>query len=418
MPSERVRSRVMVRELPQAGSRPVGRLEVGEAAEWLDSVTGWHHVELPGDTRGFVSAAWTQVIETAPPLAALAPATLPAPPRPNLFRRIAHSVSRAFGGEVAIALELSQPEGGHSFLRHPDPLLPVSGFAAAGEEGLVELVLAIDASTSANEFAESDVDGDGRLEDGWAGDDSIYQAQILAARHLLAALARLPGNQDGARVRVSVVTFAGDDELFEHPPDRDFEPDTLSILAVANRDARLRVGLSSDYAEVDRVLLELSREEPKGMTNFAAAIGRALAELEGLGTMGAAAPPREGALRVVDFLTDGMPSLPYAREEAERAARYAARLAADAGIRVNVFELGHNAVTRRTSETGERMARLSGGSFVSVERPGDIVELLASTSLAYVHRVRLANRTLDERTRFIATGLDGSFYGEVPLREG
>ena len=39
------------------------------------------------------------------------------------------------------------------------------------------------------------------------------------------------------------------------------------------------------------------------------------------------------------------------------------------------------------------------------------MRVLSETSLAFVDRVRLANRTTGEQTRYISTGLDGSFYG-------
>jgi hypothetical protein len=417
VPSERVRSRVNVRELPERGSRVLGRLAVGEEAKLLESLPGWHRVALPGETEGFVSADWTRIVEIEPQ-PALTAAPLPPAPRPGLLERLAYGLGRVFGRQPPISIEVEEPDTERTFLRHPDPRMPVSGFATAAEGGLVELILAIDASTSTNEFSEADVDGDGELEDTWAGDDSIYQAQVLAARRFVDALGRLPGNREGERIRVGIITFSGVDAYREYPPDEDFDPTPISILGLANRDAQLRIALTGDYAAVDRTLEELAKTDPVGMTNFAAAIGRALIELEGLAAMGADERPREGALRVVSFLTDGMPSLPYARKEAEKAARYAALLARDSGIRINVFELGENAVTRKSSKTAARMAQVTGGTLVEVDRPGDIVEVLSTTSLAFVDRVRLANRTTGEQTRYIWTGVDGSFYGEVPLREG
>jgi hypothetical protein len=281
----------------------------------------------------------------------------------------------------------------------------------------VDLILALDTSTSTNEFSEADVDGDGALEDVWAGDDSIYQAQILAARSFVSNLSKLPGNWEGERIRVGVVSFGGDEALRQYEPDRDFQPTGASLLALAERDAVLHVPLTADYDSIERVLLGLSTRRPSGMTNFAAGIGRAMQELGHLGQQSDEASD-EPVQRVIDFLTDGIPSLPYARIEAERAARYAARMAATEGIRINVFELGKNAVTRKTSATSQRMAQVTGGNLVAVDRPGDIVEILRATSLSFVERVRLVNRTTGIQTRYIATGIDGSFYGEVPLKDG
>jgi hypothetical protein len=44
--------------------------------------------------------------------------------------------------------------------------------------------------------------------------------------------------------------------------------------------------------------------------------------------------------------------------------------------------------------------------------------VLDRTPFSRVERVRLSNRTTGRETPSIATGIDGSFYGEVPLVEG
>jgi len=55
---------------------------------------------------------------------------------------------------------------------------------------------------------------------------------------------------------------------------------------------------------------------------------------------------------------------------------------------------------------------------VALERPGEIMTALGSTPFSVVDRVRLRNHTSGHYTRNVATGIDGSFYGEVPLLEG
>ena len=161
VPSERVRSRVVVRELPKPGSQDVGSLSVGQEALLLESLPGWHRVALPGSREGFVSAAWTRIVDDPP----TPPIELLPTERPNFVQRVAYTLSRAFGGGAPISIEVQEPRTERSFLRHPDPRLPVSGFAAAGEGGQMELILAIDASISTNEFSLADVDGDGTLKD-------------------------------------------------------------------------------------------------------------------------------------------------------------------------------------------------------------------------------------------------------------
>jgi hypothetical protein len=64
------------------------------------------------------------------------------------------------------------------------------------------------------------------------------------------------------------------------------------------------------------------------------------------------------------------------------------------------------------------MMRWTSGRYVELDDPSDLVAILNGTALGYVDRVRLANRTLKEDSGSITTGIDGSFYGEVPLRVG
>src|SRR5262245_34602161 len=61
VPTGAVRSRVVVREGPGAGSRDVGGLRPGERAEYLGAAPGWRRVRLEDGTTGFVSEAFTQV---------------------------------------------------------------------------------------------------------------------------------------------------------------------------------------------------------------------------------------------------------------------------------------------------------------------------------------------------------------------
>jgi hypothetical protein len=133
---------------------------------------------------------------------------------------------------------------------------------------------------------------------------------------------------------------------------------------------------------------------------------------------GAQSTPRADAQKVILFLTDGKPSLPYDKDQADRAASLAGKLAAKKGIRINAFALGHNAVTREDNDAIKRMARRTGGAHVALESPADIVSVLRSTPFSLVEQVQLVNVTTGSETDYIATGIDGSFYGEIPLVEG
>jgi hypothetical protein len=421
VPSERVESRVVVREQSTRESRDVGSLRPGERAAWLGKLGPWHLVRLEDGTRGYVSASWTRVIteppvSSAPPPEALAGTAKPDPSKPPFWKTLWR---RLFGPTPEVELVIKEPQSGRTVYRHVDPNLPVSGYATTtGSEGHFDVILAIDNSTSTNEFSQTDVDGDATPENDWKGNDSIFQAQIEAARNLIRTLASLPGNQVGQRIHLGVVTFSGDDHYHLRPQDATFDPSPGAIYVLARRDAELRVPLTSDYAAVEVVLDDLSRTEPAGMTNFAAGIGRATIELAGMEDWGAQSRPRHGAQKLILFLSDGEPRLPYEGEKAELAAVEAAKLAARSNIRINTFALGKNLVTRVVNTSVKKMAARTNGRSVALESPGDIVSILYATSFSFVDRVKLINRTTDRETDYIATGIDGSFYGEIPLEEG
>ncbi len=415
VPTERVKSRVVVRSDPGTRARPVGSLRPGEAAVWLESLGDWHRVRLADATEGFVSQAWTRRV-----------AEPGEPRRESRGARLRRALGDAFEGAASllgaapgVVFSFRGPARDGAVHVHDDPRLPVAGFAtAAGGKGTYDLVLALDASTSTREFAGMDVDGDGRVRDVWDGPDSIFRAQVKAARELVAALSRLPGNRKGERIRVGVVTFAGDER--HAGQGASFVATPEAVLELARRDAKLRIRPTGDYRALDRGLRRLEGLKPKGATDFAAGIGAALVGLEVLGPPASGGPhgARPDAEKVIFFLTDGKPRLPGDRETAEEAARYAARLAGSAGVRIHAFALGQDAVARGKDPTLKDMARRSRGRWVAMQDPGEVVGLLRTASFAFVERVKIRNLTRGEESAFIATAIDGSFFGEIELAEG
>jgi hypothetical protein len=155
VPSERVRSRVVVREHSARGSRDVGSLRPGERATWLGELGSWHLVRLGDGTRGYVSASWTRVIAealsaSAPPPEALQGTARIDPSKPSFFKGLWR---RLFEPMPEIEFVIKEPERGRTVYRHVDPNLPVSGYATAfGSNGHFDVVLVIDTSTSTNEL--------------------------------------------------------------------------------------------------------------------------------------------------------------------------------------------------------------------------------------------------------------------------
>ena len=416
VPSDQVKSELRVRG--SEGGPGIGSLLPGERATHVATHGEWRQVELADGRVGFVSAALSRVVREPAPAAAA--------PRTAHLRVEQHGLGESVRGffraaaawlgvQPRVELVLRDPVRDGAVHEHDDPLLPVSGQAQLeGSSGTYDLVLALDASASTYGFSHADVNGDGRLDERWKGPDSIYQAQVRAAREFVAALARLPYNRGGERIRVGVVSFAGD----EGAARGGFEKSPAGLLELARVDAKTEVPLTGDYALLDGELARLARHEPAGSTDFAAGVGSGLAALGVLVPDTAPESPPSNAQKAILFLTDGKPGLPTDRETAERAALYASRLAGEAGVRIHTFALGRDVVRRDVNPVLKDMARQSGGRFTQLGAPGEIVALLRSTSFSFVSAVRIANATRGEEAHEIATAIDGSFYGELPLAEG
>lgn len=407
--SEEVRSFVVVRAEPRKGARRLGALRPGQRAEYLGAAEGWRRVRLLDGQTGFVSARWTAVHEARPSAQRVAK---PARSWSRIFRGSGRAAKSTPGVEVVIRDPVLRA------YRSEEPVLPVAGFARlANGAHLHDIMLVLDVSTSTNEYSMADVNGDGVVDDGFKGPDSIFAAQIRAARAFLGALRDLPHNGRGERIRVGVVTYAGDEKHHLAEDDRGLDFDEDQLHRFAARDAEVLSPLTNDYTAVDRGLRRLAKRTPVGMTNAAAGVVRALAELDGLSVRGAKSSSRR-AQKVVLFLTDGKPRLPHDRDDAEKAALLAGRMAQTSGVRINAFTLGRNRVTRKNNDAVRRMARRSGGFHHQLITPGKIVRALEATPFSVVEEVRIANRTTRSEAPPVATGIDGSFYSEVGVVDG
>src|SRR5262245_38532633 len=259
--SERVQSRLNVRA--GAAGPVIASLRPGEQATLVATRGDWYQVELPDGRVGFVATAWSRVVREPEPAPGPAGAHLHVERRGPLaaVRGFFRDVARRLGAPPRVDLVLQDPVHDGAIHEHDDPLLPIAGLATPeGSTGTYDLVIALDASGSTQAFSRADVNDDGRLDERWKGPDSIYRAQLRAARELVAALGRLPGNRGGERIRVGVVSFAGD----ERAAGEGFEPSPAALLALARGDAEERVPLTADYARLDRELERLARVEPTG----------------------------------------------------------------------------------------------------------------------------------------------------------
>jgi len=297
---------------------------------------------------------------------------------------------------------------------------PIRGNATAEGDrpARFDVIIAIDVSGSTREASGTDVDGDGEVgfnpqlelvEPGlYPADmrstdpgDSILAAEIAAADALVASL-------DPGRVRVGIVTFAGE-----------MNDVTGKRARYDQQDAWVEVPLTASLGRVRATLTAIQGRGAYGATNFAAGIRMAITELAGLS--GARSRPRPDAKKVMLFLTDGVPSFPFglgnAMDEGDvEAALNAARLAHKAGITINTYALGPSALSSPYAAT--EIARISLGTFMPVQNPGDIVSFLQGVSFANVDDVVFTNLTTSEVSYDVNLAPDGTFSGFVPVREG
>lgn len=321
--------------------------------------------------------------------------------------------------EREVAIRVDSPPPGRE-VRAPVHQARIAGSVIAKGEAppRFDVMLAIDVSNSTRIASGSDVDGDGTVgfnphvelvqpgeypEDVLSTDpeDTVLHAEIAAARRLLEGL-------DPERVRVGVLSFAGE-----------VDPLTGRRKRVDQQDAWLEQPLTDDYAQVERTLRLLRARGSRGATNFSAGVRLGVRELAGLSE--ARSRPRADARKVILFLTDGAPTLPHGRGNEtdtgdEEAAVRAAKLARKAGVTLNTYALGPGALTYPESVT--EMARVTNGVYTPVQNPGEIVTLIEGVTFADVEDVVLANVTTGELSTDVRLHPDGTFEGYVPVREG
>lgn len=273
----------------------------------------------------------------------------------------------------------------------------VSGQARASRDyrpALFDLMLILDSSGSTRAPAGVQTVG------GFGGDTSILAAEVRAAERLLDTL-------DPRSTMVGIVTFAG-------------EYNMVTGQGVANQaNAILAQPLTPNYEEVRLALRRILMHGPGGGTDMAAGVRLAIRELVGLA--GASSLPRADSRKVALLLTDGFPTLPFGHVNSmdpgdiEVAVR-AASVAAKAEITIHTFALGIEAVSAPYACT--QIARMTGGTFTPLQRPGEIIEVLPKTSFADLDMVLVTNTTTGQPASDLRVNPDGRFQATVPLVSG
>jgi len=355
----------------------------------------------------------------------------------ELARPLERGAGRPFAGFAASSLPMAPP--GAKLIQASEPqttrvqldvslpvdasLVPpaacgifVSGRARAltGELRGFDVAIVIDTSLSTIEPTGADVNGNGIVGSPYlgpvsslfdaAGDDpgdSILAAEVAAARRLLHEL-------DPRSTRVALITFAGE---LEPVPSRFFFPSSASAPATT------REPLTRKFGRIERALDQLLASQPAGVTHMAAGVDQATREL--LGQPGARSTPDPRSEKVVLFLTDGQPTLPYGPgKDAEnvRAVLDAADRAREGGIRVHAFAIGPEALAGPIA-TVELAARTQ-GYFIPVREPGDLVDVVEAVHFPDLHDVVVRSATTGEPAHPFHTDEDGFFSGLVALEPG
>jgi hypothetical protein len=337
------------------------------------------------------------------------PARAPAPAAPARGGALLGKQGVKAAGDLS--LEIDYPSDGAVFGDPHGAFVAGRALAPLGEYRRLDVVLVLDVSDSTRAPSGADVNGNGVIGDHRAGGvgaflglgssdsgDSILAAEVAAARRLIERL-------DPRSTRVGVVTFAGE------PP-----VDGILIAGGVQAPSVTEVPLTSEYRDALRGLDRILERGPYGMTHMAAGVDQATVEL--LGLRGAFSTRDPESDKVVLFLTDGQPTLPYRESEQAntRAVLRAAERARRAGVRVFTFGIGEDALAGPLAIV--RLADITSGAFTPVRDPAAIINVIDQVDFANLAGVTVRNVTTGAPATQSATNPDGSWSALVTLRAG
>jgi hypothetical protein len=307
-----------------------------------------------------------------------------------------------------LRLSIDSPEAG-AVVGDPGGMAFIAGRALAhyGEFQTFDIVFVIDQSDSTSAPTGADIDGDGkvgqRTGESWLWlfssflplpntdpGDSVLAAEIAAVKTMLEQL-------DPRTTRIGVIAFSGDNDPM-------------------TPDAQVFVPLTERYERVLEALGEIEDIGPQGLTNMSAAVNAATIEL--IGSQSALSERREGARRVMMFLTDGRPTLPFdqSTHENRRLTIAAAAKAARANIRIDTFAIGEEALSDAT--VTQEMAKVTNGIFTPVMQPKDLQSLFEQASFSEIEQLSVRNLTNEQISEYAQQSADGTFSALLPMVEG
>ena len=354
-----------------------------------------------GRGRGFATlrpptADIAQDARSEPAPASAAPPTKTPPP------------VRQTGPQRPVSVSIEYPQDG-AILGGADPTALLVGRALVprSEGFTTDVVFVMDVSGSTTAPSGADVNGNGVIgappnsaTDGLFAlgsedpGDSILAAEIAAVRRLLARL-------DPRYTRVALATFSGQ---------------MLDYGVLAENPAVTEIALTNDYDDLQRALDRVLARGARGGTFMAAGVDQATSEL--LGQRGAFSRAEANSQKIIVFLTDGIPTLPFEGDDPRNTITVmrAAERARDAKARIFSFGVGEEALAGPLALL--ELARITDGAFTPVHDPALLSDIFGEVEFAEVEELDVRNVSLGEAAHATAIGADGSFSAFVPLRTG
>lgn len=306
------------------------------------------------------------------------------------------------------AVSIEVPQNGATF-GGVEPIAFVAGRALVPRsEGLTtDVVFVMDVSGSTTAPSGADVNGNGVIgappnsaADGLFAlgsadpGDSILAAEIAAVRRLLSRL-------DRRYTRVALATFSGQ---------------MLDYGVLAENPAVTEMALTANYEDLQRALDRVFARGASGGTFMAAGVDQATNEM--LGKRGAFSSADAKSQRVIVFLTDGIPTLPFEGDDPRNTITVmrAAERARAANARIFSFGVGEEALKGPLALL--ELARITGGAFTPVRDPALLSEIFGDVEFAEIDELSIRNATLGSAALATEVGADGSFGAFVPLRTG
>ncbi len=317
-------------------------------------------------------------------------------------------------GELKVNLEVEfPPEGAVIGSNACGVFVAGRALALRGEMEHFDVAIVIDTSASTGGPTEADINGNGVIGVVYGGalgsmfgasltdpGDSILAAEVAAARQLLRGL-------DPRSTRVAVIVFSGEAE----------EQGGTFFGRGSAKPATTLQALTSDYSRVESALNTVLAQGPGGLTHIAAGIDQATIEL--MGIKGALSRKDPTSHKVVLFLTDGVPTLPYGPQfEAEnvRAVLRAAGRSQYSDIKIHSFAIGPEALDAPVATV--EMARRTGGYFTPVRHPGMLSDAIETVDFANIKEVVVRNATNGQVASPFRLTADGAWSGFLKLENG